>query len=511
LLAIFPILALTLMMGGVNGAQFWKTCLALVNALFCSLAAGVFVSALSRDSQKALAATVLLLLALTLGGPLLDAIAAHLLKRSFEPFLTLSSPGYTFRSATFWGHSPYWTTLAITQFIAWMLFVAASLLVPRTWQERASRTAVASQTIAYAWKYGRARARVKLRRKLIERDAVLWLACRERWQSVWVWMVALFCAGGFVYLVVKLAAQTWMGWQYVAWMFLMFFYLWAASQACRFFVEARRSGLIELLLATPVSEKQIVRGQWRALVRMFGVPLLLLLMVCMAGAGLSQRAWHRISSSMSAAATSATAAAATNSNTSTSRVVVTRSTAFNIGVTGTTNSAAQLAASKQLAAALASAPYVAITVVAAVTGGLTVAANFIALFWFGMWMGMTSKNANTATAKTLLFVHVVPWMMITFASGMSGSLVLMMGVFKNGGSPSFQYMAWYPLIMLGVAGILTLAKDIVFFIWARKKLYGCFRAQAAQSVGTPRSGVPPTILPAVPAPPIISSGAPTTV
>jgi ABC-type transport system involved in multi-copper enzyme maturation permease subunit len=40
LLGVFPILAVTLLMGGVTGAQFWKTVLALLNALFISLAAG---------------------------------------------------------------------------------------------------------------------------------------------------------------------------------------------------------------------------------------------------------------------------------------------------------------------------------------------------------------------------------------------------------------------------------------------------------------------------------------
>ena len=37
LLAVFPILAVTLLMGGVTGAHFWKTALALINALFFSL------------------------------------------------------------------------------------------------------------------------------------------------------------------------------------------------------------------------------------------------------------------------------------------------------------------------------------------------------------------------------------------------------------------------------------------------------------------------------------------
>ncbi len=77
-LAIVPILAVTLLMGGVTGAQMWRTSLALLNALFCSLAAGLLVSALSRDSQKALGGALLLLLLLTFGGPLTDAAVAGL-------------------------------------------------------------------------------------------------------------------------------------------------------------------------------------------------------------------------------------------------------------------------------------------------------------------------------------------------------------------------------------------------------------------------------------------------
>src|SRR5882762_979163 len=62
LLAFFPVVATTLLMGGVTGIEFWKTSIALLNALFFSLAAGLFVSAISRDSQRALAATLFLML-----------------------------------------------------------------------------------------------------------------------------------------------------------------------------------------------------------------------------------------------------------------------------------------------------------------------------------------------------------------------------------------------------------------------------------------------------------------
>ena len=62
LLAIFPVLAIALVLGGVEAGQFWRTLLALGHALFFSLSVGLFVSALSRQSQKALAGTLLLLI-----------------------------------------------------------------------------------------------------------------------------------------------------------------------------------------------------------------------------------------------------------------------------------------------------------------------------------------------------------------------------------------------------------------------------------------------------------------
>src|SRR5262249_40001083 len=103
LLAVFPILAVTLLMGGVTGAQFWKTALALVNALFLSLAVGLYVSALNRDSQKALAGTLLLLSLLAGGGPAIDAAFAAIEERAFSAALSLSSPVFLFVTANAWG------------------------------------------------------------------------------------------------------------------------------------------------------------------------------------------------------------------------------------------------------------------------------------------------------------------------------------------------------------------------------------------------------------------------
>jgi len=133
---VFPILAITLLMGGVTGAQFWKTALALVNALFLSLVAGLFVSAISRDSQKALAGTLLLLALLAGGGPAVDATIDAIQPRGFSPVLSLSSPVYLFMTADALGQTPFWTGLLVNQAVAWLLLGLACLLLPCTWQEK---------------------------------------------------------------------------------------------------------------------------------------------------------------------------------------------------------------------------------------------------------------------------------------------------------------------------------------------------------------------------------------
>jgi hypothetical protein len=289
----------------------------------------------------------------------------------------------------------------------------------------------------------------------------------------------------------------------MGWFFLLFLYLWAASQACRFFLDARRSGLIELLIVSPVTGKEIVRGQCRAIIRMFGVPVLMLVAICATATGLSQATWQRMAATMPTATTTVTTSAGgtTNSVTTTS-VVVAVGPGGGVGAVGSgTNSGSGTTISSGAAPTAWSPLYYALVPVAGLIGAVTILGNLIALFWFGMWMGMTSKNANTATAKTILFVHVIPWMCITFASGMIVSMVMMGLVFKSGSAPSFQFMIWYPLITIALTGVLTVAKDIVFFVWARRKLYGSFREQAIRSI-SPALPVPPVVLPNVPEPPV---------
>src|SRR5215471_3794512 len=64
LMAVFPVLAVTLLLGGISHGEFWRMVLVLVNTFWLSLAIGVFGSAISRDHRRAMAANFLLLLLL---------------------------------------------------------------------------------------------------------------------------------------------------------------------------------------------------------------------------------------------------------------------------------------------------------------------------------------------------------------------------------------------------------------------------------------------------------------
>jgi ABC-type transport system involved in multi-copper enzyme maturation permease subunit len=130
LIAVIPILALALVLGGVTGSQFWKTALALLNALFCSLTAGLMISAVSRDAQKALGGTVVVLLLVVLVGP---GVESGLRLHSGRPLVlfSLASPLYAFAKAQAWGRTPFWLALAVSHAVGWVMLALACLAVPR--------------------------------------------------------------------------------------------------------------------------------------------------------------------------------------------------------------------------------------------------------------------------------------------------------------------------------------------------------------------------------------------
>ena len=417
LLALFPILAMTLLMGGVSGTQFWQTSLALTGALLLSLNIGLYVSARSRDSQKAMFATLFLLVLVSGAGPLADALVAAAMQNRFDPLFSLSSPAFLFVAAN---RVNFWPSLATNLLIAGWLLVRTCIRLPVLWQEGKPGPAGISGRYARWVKYGTRERRAALRGKWMEVNPVTWLSVRERWHSTFLWLFTSLMAVSFIIVIGggKMGDVT--IWKFFANAMILALYLGITSQACRFFVDSRRTGLLELLLVTPLSANKIIQGHWRALVQTFALPVTIIL------------AAHMLA-------------------TLTVNEFMGMGTATNIS---------------------GSSRIVYWVVSAAST--LVVGANLVALCWFGMWTGLKSKTTHQATLRSLLFVLIIPWFAIMFVSGLAFPLIAMSGTQGSRMSNPF-----FPIIVFGgISTLLSLAKDFGFTLWASRRLRAKFREVA---------------------------------
>src|SRR5439155_22138982 len=137
LLALLPLIGIPLLLGGVTGSEFWRMALALLNALFFSLAAGLWISALSRDSQRALAGTFGLLLLLVAAVPLLAWAGPRVRLTGVWSFLTWGNPFFPFSYAqerVYAGNGQrFWAALLTSNSLGWLFVALASWLLPRRW------------------------------------------------------------------------------------------------------------------------------------------------------------------------------------------------------------------------------------------------------------------------------------------------------------------------------------------------------------------------------------------
>jgi hypothetical protein len=140
------------------------------------------------------------------------------------------------------------------------------------------------------------------------------------------------------------------------------FKMLVAFQACRFFVEARRSGALELLFCTPLRNHEILHGQWLAMKRLVLWPVIIGVVLAFVPFG--------------------------------SQTVIALASA---GIKQTGPTAAMMALSPLALGAL---------LIGWFTSGLVV--DIYAVTWVGMWLALSSKRPATAPARTIFFVLVLP-------------------------------------------------------------------------------------------------------
>ncbi len=296
LLAIFPVMAIPLLLGGVTLAEFWRVVLVCLNNLFISLALGLLCSALCKDERKSIGLSLLIVAMLTAGWPACVAWGAsqipngHPLYDLFHnhPFpLLMLSPGVPCFFAFDETHAQmmrtekfdwFYATLGTTNAIGWLALLLTTFILPRVWQDKsASAKTLRRREQWQLLTAGPSDARALFRRRLLEINPFYWLASRERFKVALVW---LWLGAGAVLWVVGLARakRDWLDpgtYLMTALALHSFFKCWIAMEASRRLGLDRRSGALELLLCTPLSVRDILRGQWLALLRQFGAAIAL--------------------------------------------------------------------------------------------------------------------------------------------------------------------------------------------------------------------------------------------
>ena len=265
LIAILPVLAISLVLGGVTLGEVARMSLVLLNTLFLSVATGLWVSSMSRHSQRAMAGTATLIITVT-----------YIFAR--VPYLAWVSPWMLFHAAfdAQFGPAPhiFFVGLIGQHAVGWVLLLCASVFTGRTWRESpAFQLSGERSSIWNSLPHGRRQRRPPLG----DHAPAYWLADRGR-PVVWVWSSLLLITALWVGTqpwTRRLAPQTFLIISAYAQITIEF---WVAWEAARRFNEDRRSRALELLLSTPLSPADLARAHWLSLWEQFAGPVVTVLL-----------------------------------------------------------------------------------------------------------------------------------------------------------------------------------------------------------------------------------------
>ena len=279
-LTIFPIMAISICLGGVTGTQIWRMSGALLALLFVSLALGLLVSAIFENSGTALVLFFLVLLIptvalgyrLIVGGPtpewllIVNPLYPIYAAAALEPSLT--DPAAV-RAILSLPRDFYWSSIGciIGTGILWLAL--ASVIVPLSVRENGG-----SLREKFRLRHRRAKRKMERKPSLLHNHPVVWLSVRDHSSTVVLWVV-MTAAGVITWLwnPLRTTGSELAGLVYPLFLhYILKFFI--PFQSARLIIDEKEGGLLELLLTTPMNAGVVLASKKAALRRHFLLPLI---------------------------------------------------------------------------------------------------------------------------------------------------------------------------------------------------------------------------------------------
>ncbi len=270
LLAVFPVMAIGMILGGVTAGEFWRNTATLVNLLWVAVTVGLAASVRSAEGGRALFNGGLVLFGLGVVLPVLGQVARSaggvngfewvVSLGPTEPFLHAADGQFAMQPELFF------RSLLLSHLVGWAFLAFAAWLLPRSWRSAGREEVAATRAVARP-----------ARRLDDAQNPMIALSRSSGRELALVWtVVALTFAAVIVRVSLGQPAWTVPFWGSLefspGFLVLKCVFTWR----CCVFFHALRHGAGELLLTTPLRELQILGGGWAAGRRLVQVPLTLL-------------------------------------------------------------------------------------------------------------------------------------------------------------------------------------------------------------------------------------------
>lgn len=422
LLAAFPILGISFLLGGVEPFEFLRVCLTLISTLVFSLSLSILVSCLSHNRLKATTRAAIALVFFAVILPLFCAAIGNATLPSpprWLEMIAIFSPSSTLAQALgSWistGTNFWWSFLAINVTSAALLLTSCFLL-PWIWKDR---TAARSR---------RAKGDRSIRHRVRNQNPFFWLANRGSSESrkfLGVLLIGGFAASIIGRFNITGGRNPEFDSQVITWSFLLIaghvalLFRFAALSTARL-SEDRELGALESILVTPLRVPEIIGGQWRALLTQLAGPALAVLFLH----GLLF--WTFLNAY-----------------------------AFDKNIDGGAPGTLRLLADELKHGSFE--PYDLFGPTAGILGvAIVLCLDWIALGWFGMWIALSSRRASRALWSALAFIIGPPIL--------AQSLFASVGVWLGFARAPGPFWGWCCIIAGIVFGVLN-ALILIAYGW----------------------------------------------